>query len=634
MDILTTALPELSGVEYSGRCSSSSGIYKTDTGEPYRSSGLHVYIPFVGDIKEFQTFMKVKLWNAGLGYIGFARNGAMLERCVIDLTVMSPERLIYEAPPTLSDGISRKQPVWTHQSGSRFNFTSGISQSEQAEYERRVSEAKKRTTTTDNAKRLNQNYRAEQIQKSMTASGMSQAAAERLHPAQSTEQTNSATQYLPLSFRLELGTKVITVAELIQEGDQLNGISLPDPIEGRSYGSTTAKYYFNQGTTPLIYSLAHGQAKKYYLGQEDPGSHEHRPQLSLEKYMASGEQFQVIDQPARETAASTSLKKFSMNGQSEELESRALAERFALKDLALTGQWTVIYAKPNTGKTLLVLSLLDDAIRSQQISAEDVYYINVDDTHSGLLDKLKIAEEIGFNMLSEGYSGFKIADFTNHLRIMTESGDAHRAIIVLDTLKKFTDLMDKRKSSQFGELVRAFVVKGGTVIALAHVNKNSDANGKAVYAGTSDIIDDADCAYILDEVSKNEDIKTVEFTNRKNRGNVIDQVAFSYCTKKGISYQELLASICSVDNSNVGALKKAEEVKSDEDLINAISSCIQAGITTKMKLRDAIAERTGASKRQALHTIEKYGPDKSKVPLWSYKRIGRGALSFYLTDAT
>jgi len=72
------------------------------------------------------------------------------------------------------------------------------------------------------------------------------------------------------------------------------------------------------------------------------------------------------DQPTK-TEADTSFRRFSMNGMSEELEAQSVGEKFILQDIALMGQWTVIYAKHNTGKTLIVLRLLTEGISNGDI---------------------------------------------------------------------------------------------------------------------------------------------------------------------------------------------------------------------------------------------------------------------------
>jgi len=95
MSKLQDVIPEFKIVAYSGCGSCSSDIFNTDTGAAYPGGGIHVYVAVNGiDLEVLRRFLEVKLWHAGLGYIAFARNGAMLERCIIDLTVLSPERLI------------------------------------------------------------------------------------------------------------------------------------------------------------------------------------------------------------------------------------------------------------------------------------------------------------------------------------------------------------------------------------------------------------------------------------------------------------------------------------------------------------------------------------------------------------
>ena len=187
------------------------------------------------------------------------------------------------------------------------------------------------------------------------------------------------------------------------------------------------------------------------------------------------------------------------------------------------------YASPNTGKTLLILWLLMNAIRQGNINSYNVFYINVDDTPNGLIEKLRLADEYGFHMLAEGYNGFRANDLLNILAELIMNDQAKGVILILDTLKKFTDLMDKRLSSRFSHAIRQFVMRGGTCISLAHTNKHRNSDGKPVYAGTKDIIDDADCAYLMYEINLDVDArtKTVLFENIKARGNVARQVPSS-----------------------------------------------------------------------------------------------------------
>jgi hypothetical protein len=273
-----------------------------------------------------------------------------------------------------------------------------------------------------------------------------------------------------------------------------------------------------------------------------------------------------------------------------------------------------------------------EAIRNGWIKAADLFYFNLDDTQLGLTQKTKIAEELGFHILCDGYRGFKVADFISHIEDLCKKKQARGIVLVLDTLKKFTDLMDKRKVSKWNEVMRRFVAKGGTVIGLAHVNKNPGTDGKSVYAGTSDIIDDADCAYVLDVVSTDDktNTKIVEFENRKRRGNVVNRVSYSFSIEDGLSYQELLASVCLVDELELVAVKQAEAIKSDTDIISAVIACINDGINTKLRLRDAVSDRIGCSKRAAIKVIEKYDGTDPAAHKWCHAVGDRGAQVFSL----
>jgi hypothetical protein len=321
------------------------------------------------------------------------------------------------------------------------------------------------------------------------------------------------------------------------------------------------------------------------------------------------------------------LDRFSLRGMAHEIEMQMVLAVAFLSNLALLGQFTVLFAQPNIGKTLIVLALLIDAIVRGLINPSLLYYINLDDTSEGLAEKLRIADEYGFNMMVEGRQGFTVKLFLISILEMIAKGQAKNAIIILDTIKKFVDVMDKKQVSNFNNLMRQFVLAGGTVIGLAHTNKNLGANGKPVFSGTSDLRDDCDCAYVLREVTapagSNE--KVIEAENIKGRGNVAKTAAFAYSTESGISYLELLSSVRVVDDTQLGSLKQAQEVASDADLIGLTLTCIAEGITTKMLLRDAIASRANTTNRAALQLLEKYTGTDPIAHRWTFSVRDRGA---------
>lgn len=328
------------------------------------------------------------------------------------------------------------------------------------------------------------------------------------------------------------------------------------------------------------------------------------------------------------------LDKYSLRGKSDELEKNVVDAVPLLGELALMGQATVLFAAPNTGKTMITISLLIDAIKYGRVDPAKVYYLNMDDSGTGLLEKNRIADEFGFNMLAEGQQEFSASALLSIVRVMIEGDQARGVVLILDTLKKFVDLMDKGRTSAFTNVIRPFVSKGGTVIALAHTNKYPGKDGKPVYGGVSDILNDIDCAFTIAPISAEDGVKVVEFVNVKRRGNVVQSAAYSYCFGNGIPYGEMLMSVQSVDEADLDTLKLVEKIKSDADVIEAVKACINDGVNTKMKLADAVAERADISKRSALQIIEKYTGNDPAVHRWKFDIRERGAKVFVALDTT
>lgn len=351
--------------------------------------------------------------------------------------------------------------------------------------------------------------------------------------------------------------------------------------------------------------------------------------------VSASEPFEVCTSVIEETLSSkpviektNPLDQYSLRGRSAEIERNTADEVFILGEIALSGQFTVIYASPNTGKTLITLHLIIQGIKCGNINSSKLYYLNMDDTSKGLLQKLHLAEEYGFHVLSEGHLDFNVNQFLGIVNKLIEDDQCNGVVIVLDTLKKFTNLMNKESSSAFSKVIRRFIVKGGTLIALAHTNKKPGADGKPVYGGTTDIIDDADCAYTIAPLVAEANEKVVEFTNIKRRGNVAMNAAYSYTLENNAGYNEILLSVRSVDPEQIEIKKHAEALKSDAEIIAAIRACIQDGTNTKMKLAEAVADLTGISKRSALKIIERHTGSDPATHLWSFTVQERGAKVF------
>ena len=176
---------------------------------------------------------------------------------------------------------------------------------------------------------------------------------------------------------------------------------------------------------------------------------------------------------------------------------------------------------------------------------------------------------------------------------------------------------------------------GGTLIGLAHTNKNRDAGGKLVYGGTNDIPSDADCVYTLDTVSDDGMTKQVLFENIKRRGNVDLEKALSYQLEVD-SYYDLFDSVVMQDDTAAKQAKKDKAItakrEKDRPAIDAITEAIEQGINLKTELIDTANKTAGISKQKLIAVIDSY-----KGNLWHESIGAKNAKSYHLTinsDAT
>ena len=70
------------------------------------------------------------------------------------------------------------------------------------------------------------------------------------------------------------------------------------------------------------------------------------------------------------------LKTLSINGELDEMRKFAKSATYVAGRLALAGQVTVFYAGPNTGKTLISLKLISEAV-ANGAAGDHVYHINL-----------------------------------------------------------------------------------------------------------------------------------------------------------------------------------------------------------------------------------------------------------------
>ena len=300
-----------------------------------------------------------------------------------------------------------------------------------------------------------------------------------------------------------------------------------------------------------------------------------------------------------------------------------------LGEVVLSGQATVVYAPPNSGKTLTMIHLVRRAVEDGRLKPHLAYVVNADDSLEGVHEKRALLAERGVHMLVPGKQGFDSAKLAHSMREMIERDQCTDVLIIVDTLKKFVDLMDKRSAADFGTLVRQFVLAGGTFFALAHTRKNEGADGKLVYSGTTDVTEDFDGACLLVPLQERgtQGEKLVQFQFFKRRGANADQT-FAFDDDLNLSYQERLASVRLVESNELREQVSYAQFKSDEPVIQAIRITIASGIAQKMSLAKAVAEKTGKSRQAVLDVLDRYTGRNPSNDLWFYTVGERGAKVF------
>ncbi len=276
------------------------------------------------------------------------------------------------------------------------------------------------------------------------------------------------------------------------------------------------------------------------------------------------------------------LRGLSITGRLSEIEANMMNEDFIFNRMALSGQITLFYSSPNTGKTLFFLRFLLDAVEGERVRGEDVFYINADDNTRGLHLKGNLIADSKIEMVSPAYEGVSPGEILLILEAMSADGSIKGKVILLDTLKKFANMMDKSSQSKLYETLRRIVAKGGTVIIAGHANKHLDAEGKLVYEGTSDTKNDVDCVYSINLLTDRADEEqVVEFINEKDRGNVVQKASFKYSKRQGMAYIEMLKSIKEIDESEADAAQEAREndrlIKEYETEVDLVKSILKSG---------------------------------------------------------
>ena len=252
----------------------------------------------------------------------------------------------------------------------------------------------------------------------------------------------------------------------------------------------------------------------------------------------------------------------------DETVSKIADAKFAWRELFPQGHLIILVAKANGGKTTFMTHVSGDMVKN----GYQVIYVNADAGASQIKEYRTHAKEHGYRLINFDLTNGSSETVINELKKMSVMDyDFSKTVIILDTLKKFCDLMQKTSSKVFYTLLRTLTAKGMTVICLAHANKYDDSEGMPIYEGTGDTRNDSDELFYLIPVRNPNGTMTVStnttHTTAKSRAKLKD-ISFTITADRRV---ELLDK--HIDTLVLSQFQRDQE--SDSDLIDFILDKIQ-----------------------------------------------------------
>ena len=257
--------------------------------------GMHVYFLATGDVVRFRELLRIKLWCAGFGFCKLATTNkntgvaALLERALVDLTVLSPERLDYVAGAQIAKSAPfyQDRPPPTLHAGIVLNLDvlPDATDEERQDYARRLEVAKDALRP---GQRETVRQRITQQAPTLSAQEQEQEITRRLTHAERDELLPEHILYFP--------NREITAQDLTTKaGKALDGKRLRDPQEpDYREGASQGVFHWRGGDWRIV-SWAHGIQKTYRLAGPEPAP---PPDEDIED---------LLDQVEQETARSTTV---------------------------------------------------------------------------------------------------------------------------------------------------------------------------------------------------------------------------------------------------------------------------------------------------------------------------------------
>lgn len=246
------------------------------------------------------------------------------------------------------------------------------------------------------------------------------------------------------------------------------------------------------------------------------------------------------------------------------------------------------------GKTTIALKAAQDISEA----GYEVLYFNLDASAPDLKQYAELAGKGNYKLLAPLATGTSDKDCAQLLvEFSEEAEELHGTVFFLDTLKKFTDVINKSRSKEFYRVLRAITIKGGTVVCLAHTNKRPDADGRIVYEGTGDL--KSDCDIMMMMLKGEIDGRMLVSTEYEKARALTVNHTFSINKDRTVEVEGNYMDLRAIQ-------LEREQSEHDEQAIQQIKSTLWEGPATQTEILNEANEVHGLPKHRARLILKRY----------------------------
>ena len=278
-EILTALYPPFAEIAGLVRPSASASVKDPATGGPLKT-GEHLFVILDEPAKAKACLVAVLRlsWCIGVGrsagWLGLAKDGDPLVYGPVDVTVGSPERLVYEGEVSLDKGLERLPRVSKVIGGNGILCAADLiafanQHAPVKQFDKLVAKAKAEPAFLAQQAAVKEAYRVDHIEKGV-AQGKPREEVER----EFDRVTRSAGSVIGDRIWRELSPHQVlyfpdgrpfTAAEMGAEPARFHGKECADPVEGLDYQSRNPGWIRHHGGRVEIYSRAHSDRYAYFL---------------------------------------------------------------------------------------------------------------------------------------------------------------------------------------------------------------------------------------------------------------------------------------------------------------------------------------------------------------------------------